>query len=206
MEVITAWATKVYLLAMTLGGPGLFVVAVADSSFLSIPEGNDLLIVILSIGQSWSRMGYLVLMTIAGSVLGCTLLYFAGRKGGAFIQRMSKGKLLAAQAAYQKYGIWTLLVASLVPPPMPFKAVVLSAGVCRVPFADFFLAVLLGRSVRYFTWGVLAVLFGQAARDYMERNLTRVGTLLLGAAVLIALGCFLLRKKSGPLIVRDEKL
>src|SRR2546426_7871588 len=82
MGAAKAALAKIYVLAATMGGPGLFVIAVGDSSFVSIPEGNDILIIALSIGQSWARMSYLVLMTIAGSVVGCTLLYAVGSKGG----------------------------------------------------------------------------------------------------------------------------
>ena len=57
--------------ALGLGGPGLFLLALADSSFLSIPEGNDLLIVVKSSGATWSTMSYFVIMTVMGSVLGC---------------------------------------------------------------------------------------------------------------------------------------
>ena len=59
---------SLYEVAVSLGGPGLFFVALADSSFLSLPESNDLLIVVLSTGQDWSRMTYLVVMTILGSI------------------------------------------------------------------------------------------------------------------------------------------
>src|SRR5689334_19009403 len=74
-------------IATTLGAPGMFLVAVADSSFLSIPEGNDLLIVILSMGKPWGRVVYYVLMTSLGSILGCVLLYTVGRKGGSPLLR-----------------------------------------------------------------------------------------------------------------------
>ena len=73
-----------YNLALGLGGFGLFALALADSSFLSIPEGNDVLIVVLSTGAGWSAMLYYVAMTVAGSVAGCTLLYWVGRRGGGF--------------------------------------------------------------------------------------------------------------------------
>ena len=37
----------VYGLALSLGGPGLFVVAFLDSSFISLPQINDLLVVLM---------------------------------------------------------------------------------------------------------------------------------------------------------------
>ncbi|MBI4456527.1 MAG: DedA family protein [Acidobacteria bacterium] len=204
--VLKAWATKIYGLVTMLGGPGLFIVAMADSSFLSVPEGNDVLIVALSIGQSWSRMCYLVLMTIAGSVLGCTLLYGLGRKGGAFIHRIAKGRLLTAQAMYRKYGVWTIIVACLLPPPAPFKIFVLSAGFFRVSFVSFVLAIFVGRSVRYFAWGVLAVVYGERVKQYVEQNLTVAATLLLVAVLVIGASCLLFRNRVNRLVVRDEEL
>ncbi len=195
MDAIRTALAKIYALAATLGGPGLFVIAVGDSSFVSVPEGNDILIIALSIGQSWARMFYLVLMTIAGSVVGCTLLYTVGRKGGAFVHRISRDKLWRAQAMYSRYGLWPIVVACMLPPPMPFKIFVLSAGVFRLRFKNFLLAVLVGRSIRYFTWGTLAVLYGQSVKDYVEQNLTRVGTILSILAVVMLAGYFLFRKR-----------
>ena len=80
------WA-YLYDLVQSIGGPALLLVALADSSFLSIPEGNDILIIALSTGQSWSVMTYYVLMTITGSVIGCSLLYTVGRRGGGFVEK-----------------------------------------------------------------------------------------------------------------------
>ena len=42
MAGFVEWIKEV---AVSLGGPGLFVIAFLDSSFLSFPEVNDLLIV-----------------------------------------------------------------------------------------------------------------------------------------------------------------
>ncbi|MBI2820678.1 MAG: VTT domain-containing protein [Acidobacteria bacterium] len=205
-DLVKAGAQKIYVLATAWGGPGLFVVAVADSSFLSVPEGNDLLIIALSIGQGWGRMAYLVLMTIAGSVLGCTLLYAVGRRGGRLIRRISQGRLLGVQETYQKYGVWTLVGASMIPPPMPFKIFVLAAGLFRLPFARFLLAVLLGRSARYFTWGVLAVLFGQSVKHYVEENLPTVGTWALVFVLVSLSSYFLWRRKFGRRPAKEERL
>ena len=197
MGTVRTIAEKIYALGVTFGGPGLFVVAASDSSFISVLGGNDLLIVVLSIGESWSRMCYLVLMTIAGSALGCAVLYAVGRRGGTWFCRLDRIRIHASEALYRKYGMGTILVASMLPPPAPFKIFVLSAGFFRVPFAAFLGAVLVGRSVRYFALGVLAVLFGESVREYMQRNLAWTGTVLLVAAVMGVAGYFLIRNRWG---------
>jgi len=179
---------QLYEAALTLGGPGLLVIALMDSSFLSLPEGNDLLIVVLSTGQTWGRISYLVVMTIVGSVMGCSLLYWVGRRGGDFVKRPPRRERLRQVAAtYQRWGLWTVLVPSILPPPTPFKVFVLSAGVFKVPFPKFLLAVTVGRSIRYFLWGILAVLYGEWAKQVLEGSLTTVGAVLLLILVLITL-------------------
>lgn len=165
--------------ALTLGGPGLFLIALGDSSFLSVPEGNDLLIIVLSTGASWERMTYYVVMTILGSVTGCTLLYSVGRRGGGFFVRRFKKKSLDEVAElYRRRGLWAIIIPSILPPPTPFKVFVLSAGIFRIPFQKFLLAVLVGRSIRYFFWGVMAMLFGERAGDFLQHNMATVGLIL----------------------------
>ncbi len=66
--------------AVSLGGPGLFIIAFLDSSFLSFPEVNDLLIIWLTT-QHKERMVYYAAMTTLGSVAGCLALYTARPQG-----------------------------------------------------------------------------------------------------------------------------
>jgi membrane protein DedA with SNARE-associated domain len=179
-------------LVQGLGGPGVLLVAIADSSFLSIPEGNDLLIVILSTGKSWGNMAYFVGMTILGSVIGCFLLYSVGRKGGSPMLRrkFSEKSVERAEALFKKYGVLTIVIPSIIPPPMPFKIFVLSAGVFRVKTAKFLTAVAVGRTIRYSMWGILAVLYGNSVKAFMQQNLRTIG-LVLFILFLAALGATL---------------
>jgi membrane protein YqaA with SNARE-associated domain len=186
LEWLKTLLHHLYVFAQGLGGPGLLLVALLDSSFLSVPEGNDLLIVVLSTGRGWSEMTYYVTMTIIGSVSGCSLLYAVGRRGGGFFERRLKpSRLERARQAYRRWGVWAVVVPSILPPPTPFKIFVLSAGLFRLPFSRFFVAVLVGRSIRYFMWGILAVLYGEAAKRFIQQNLPAVGVAL---ALALALG------------------
>jgi len=187
-EFIVALAEDLYSLALALGGPGLFLIAVGDSSFLSLPEGNDILIVVLSTGETWGVMTYYVTMTVIGSVCGCSLLFSVGRRGGAFMEkRMKKSRLHDLKRLYNQWGSWAIIVPSILPPPTPFKVFVLSAGLLGMPFWKFILAVIFGRSIRYFMWGTLAVLYGQLAKTFLENNLPLIGLslfLLLTGAII----------------------
>jgi membrane protein DedA with SNARE-associated domain len=180
------------------GGLGVMCVAVCDSSFLSLPEGNDVLIVVLSTGSSWSKMAYYVVMTVIGSVVGCSLLYFAGRKGGNALlrRRFSQQSIDRAERLFGRFGILTVLIPSILPPPMPFKIFVLSAGVFRLKPPAFLTAVIVGRTVRYSMWGILAVLYGNSVKLYMQQNLSLLGTLLFGGFALAVAFTFFYYRRS----------
>jgi membrane protein DedA with SNARE-associated domain len=181
----------------------MFLVAIADSSFLSIPEGNDILIVMKSTGGPWQPMLYYVLMTSLGSIAGCVLLYTLGRRGGSPLlhRRFSPRSVQRAEALFQKYGLLAIAIPSLLPPPFPFKIFVLSAGVFRVGLPGFLLAVGVGRTLRYSMWGILAVLYGNSVKLYMQQNLPRIGLWLsvafvLGVALVLAARSFTRRQRS----------
>lgn len=182
------------------GGVAVLLLAIADSSFLSFPEGNDLLIVILSTGGSWGNMAYFVGLTVTGSVIGCLLLYTVGRKGGRTLlkKKFSEQKIERAEHTYSKYGILAVLIPSVLPPPLPFKIFVLCAGVFGLPPARFLTAVAIGRTIRYSMWGILAVLYGNSVKLFLEENINTVGTALLAvfALIIIALVVLHFRKKS----------
>jgi len=154
------------------GGLGLFLVAFLDSSVLTFPVINDLLVIQLSILNP-VRMPYYALMATLGSVAGCILLFFIARKGGELMFRKHAGARAALIHAWVvRNGFLSVLIAAMLPPPTPFKAFVIAAGVFRVPLRTFTLAVLLARLLRYFGEGFLAVRYGSEAIRYLvERKL-----------------------------------
>jgi membrane protein YqaA with SNARE-associated domain len=171
--------------AMAIGGPGLFFIAFLDSSILSLPEINDLLVIVM-VAQHEERMVYYASMATLGSIAGCFLLYVLGRKGGeAFLRRRFKARHVdRALATFQRYGLLAVLVPAILPPPAPFKIFVLMAGVAAVKPSTFALAVGLGRGVRYFGEGLLAVWYGDLAIEFVHRH-GRTISLALGAAVVV---------------------
>jgi membrane protein YqaA with SNARE-associated domain len=174
--------------AYKMDGFGLMLIAIAESSFLSFPEANDILLVVLSTGKSIESAAYLTLMTIIGSVTGCLLLYTAGRKGGhpLLAKRFSAKNIAKAERLFERYGLFAVAVPSILPPPCPFKIFVLSAGVFRLNLTEFATAVIIGRTLRYSMWATLAVLYGDGVKIYMQQNLGKIG-LFLSVVFLIIL-------------------
>ena len=175
--------------ALSLGGPGLFLVAFLDSSFLSFPEVTDILIVWLTT-QHEHRMVFYATFATLGSVAGCFALYLVARKGGeTFLRRRFHGPNIdRAMNMFQKYGLASVVVASLLPPPMPFKIFVFASGVARVRAVDFLIAVTIGRGIRYFGEGYLALLYGDAAIEWLHRHGRPIS---LALAVTFAVGALL---------------
>ena len=189
ITAIQEWATE-------LGGVGLFVIALLDSSFLSFPQVNDLLIIVLSTKYP-ERMPYYAGMTTAGSVIGCYMLYFVARRGGEmFLRKRVKGRYAdRAIALYQKHGLLAVVVPSLLPPPVPFKLFVLLAGAAAVSPIRFGLAVAIGRAIRYFGQGYLAVLYGEQAAEFMKAHGAAIGLGLAAAALAIGAAVIFLRRR-----------
>ena len=185
MRRLLAWIQG---FAESLGGPGLFIIAYLDSSFLSFPEVCDALIVLLTV-QHRERMIFYALVTTLGSVGGCYSLYLVGRKGGeAFLRkRFHERHVDRAMAVFRRYGMLSVLVPSLLPPPMPFKIFVLAAGVAGMSSFDFLIAVGLGRTIRFFGVGMLALWKGQEAIIWVHDNAANVGIGLAVAVVAFVL-------------------
>ena len=180
-----------------MGGEGLFIIAFLDSSFLSFPEVNDILIVLLTT-QHPQRMPYYALMTTLGSICGCLALYSVARRGGeTFLRKRFKGHYVdMAMDRFRRYGLLAILIPSILPPPMPFKIFVLAAGVSKVRLFDFVVAVAIGRGVRYFGEGLLAVYYGEKAGDFLNDHALEVGLIVGAAAIVIGGGLFWWRRRS----------
>lgn len=173
------------------GGWGLLVIAFFDSSFGTLPVVNDALVIALSI-QNPERMGFYATMATVGSVLGCLTIFLLARKGGEVTlrRRASPEQIERIRRWYEKNEFLTVAIPAVTPPPTPFKIFVLAAGVFQVRLKYFVTAVAVGRGVRYFTWGFLAVHYGERAILFLRGNFLQVS----GAAiVLILLGYLLMR-------------
>ena len=193
MSRIVSWLEA---FASSLGGPGLFLVAFLDSSFLSLPEINDVLVVLM-VTRNEELMPYYAAMATLGSIAGCLVLYVLGRKGGEAIvrKRFSGPRVEKAMGLFRRFGVLAIIVPALLPPPAPFKVFVLVSGVTRVPWPRFCGAVAVGRGVRYFGEGLLAVRYGDEAVELLRANGPLV-SLVLAVVVLLGVGTYILMRRA----------
>ncbi len=164
---LPAWLSN---MVASLGPLGIFTVAFLDSSVLSFPVINDLLVINLSI-RSPRMMPVYALTAMLGSLAGSVLLYFLARKGGeAYFKSHAGGRGARIRAWMARNSFLAVAIPSILPPPMPFKAFVIAAGVFQVRLPVFTLALCLGRGIRYFAEGFLAVKYGEEATRYLMQN------------------------------------
>jgi membrane protein YqaA with SNARE-associated domain len=193
---VRSFISWVYGLALSLGGPGLFVVAFLDSSFISLPQINDLLVVLMVVRHK-ALMPYYAAMATAGSVAGCYVIYLIAERGGeAFLKkRLKEGHIERALALYKRHGVLALMVPALLPPPAPFKLFVLLAGVAEVRPLKFVTAIAAARGLRYVVLGLLAIRYGDSALELMRTQGRTVATWLAVLIVAAAVAWWLVTRR-----------
>jgi len=151
--------------------PAMVLIGALDSSLLSLPEINDYLVVARCYSDPKSVF-YFPLFAAAGSVLGCLLLYSIMRRGGQAVmrRRFSPENIARAERAYARFGILALAVPALLPPPLPFKIFVATAGALEYPKWRFVTTIMIARTLRYTVEGTLAVFYGEQVVDFMREN------------------------------------
>jgi membrane protein YqaA with SNARE-associated domain len=168
-----------------LGGFGLLILGILDSSFLVAPLGNDLLVIAMTArSHSVTRMLYFALMSSAGSVLGVVLVDLVVRRlGEAGLEKYLSPKRVAyVRAKVRKNAAWALAVASLAPPPFPFTPIIIATSALQYPREKMYTVVGLFRMVRFTGLGVLALLFGRRILRWFSNPIVEgffVGLLVL---------------------------
>jgi membrane protein YqaA with SNARE-associated domain len=194
---VRSFITWLHAIALSMGGPGLFTVAFLDSSFISLPQINDILVVLM-VTENKTLMPYYALMATAGSVAGCFAIYYLAEKGGeTFLRkRLKAGHIDRALGLYRRHGVLALIVPALLPPPAPFKLFVLAAGLAEVRPWQFIWAITVARGARYVALGLLAVYYGDRALELMRTHGQTIALWLAGLIVLGAVVFWLRARRS----------
>src|SRR5260370_20833191 len=120
-----------------LGVGGLILLGIVDTApFIPSPPGSvDALVVLLaSHNREW--WAYYALMATIGEVAGGYATYRHAEKGGEKTLEKKTGKPLVQRVYkwFQKVGAGPLvLVGAMLPPPFPFTAVLMAAGLTHYP-------------------------------------------------------------------------
>ncbi|MBL8190400.1 MAG: DedA family protein [Acidobacteria bacterium] len=178
-----------------LGALGVLAIGFIDAASIPLPGGPDVVVMALS-HANHSMMPLYVLAAVIGSTAGSLVLYFAARKGGeAVLKKFSPEKRARVQDLLDRYDILAMLLASVLPPPFPFKLFVLSAGAFKMQLWRFIAALVAGRGFRFLLEGWLAVKYGEQATDIFKHHYPKIGLGVAAAIIVIYLFNNLLRRR-----------
>ena len=203
---IAKWLEEnVISMPLYLAAPAMIVIGALDSSLLSLPEINDYLVV----GRCYkypSAAFYFPLFAAIGSVIGCNILYSIVRRGGQAVlrKRFPLQSIKRVERAYERFGFLAIGIPAILPPPLPFKIFVATAGALEYPRWKFLLTVMIARSFRYYVEGILAVFYGRRVLLFMRDN----GLIILsivGSLVLIGVVIYLVKRRYSVSEVIDEE-
>jgi len=185
-------AAHLFGILLHLGGVGLLVLGVFDSSYLFAPWGNDLLLIALTSDHPrLAYMIYLAAMSTVGSVLGCLLLDVTMRPLGekGLEKYLSARRVKRVRDKVGKNAGRALALASLAPPPFPFTAFVMAAAALQYSRIRLLSIIAATRMVRFLIVGALALRFGRSILRWA--HIPMVQGLLAGLIVICTVGSVL---------------
>jgi len=196
---IATWLeVNVIGLPLYLAAPAMIIIGALDSSLLSLPEINDYLVVARCYKDP-SAAFYFPLFAAIGSVIGCNLLYTIVRRGGQAVlrKRFKLHSIKRVERAYERFGFLAIGIPAILPPPLPFKIFVATAGALEYPRWKFLLTVMIARSFRYYVEGILAVFYGRRVLLFLKDNglviISIVASLVLIGGIVYV---FVIRRRS----------
>lgn len=155
---------------LRLGGPGLILVGLIDSSVIPIPGGMDVFTILLT-AQHREWWPYYGAMATVGAVVGGYLTYRLAKKGGKEGLEREIGKQRAEKVykKFEKGGFMTILLGSVIPPPFPLVPVLMAAGVMQYSAKRFLSALTIGRGIRFFAVAFLGRVYGTQILGWLTR-------------------------------------
>lgn len=182
---MSSWIRPLAHFFFALGGFGLVLLGVLDSSFLMMPLGNDLLVVALTASHR-PHMPYYVAMATLGSTLGVALAHYVSSKGG---KKLIEGKRKSKRIEYvekkiEQYGGWAIAVAALAPPGFPFTPFIVVPSALQYPRAKMLWIIAGCRAIRFAIEGWLALIYGRRILAMAKSPALQWG---IGALVVISI-------------------
>jgi len=196
---------NVISMPLYMAAPAMIIIGALDSSLLSLPEINDYLVV----GRCYkypTAAFYFPLFAAAGSVIGCNLLYTIVRRGGQAVlrKRFNLASIKRVERAYERFGFLAIGIPAILPPPLPFKIFVATAGALEYPRWKFLLTVMIARSFRYYVEGILAVFYGQRVLLFLKDNGLVILSVAGSLALIGGLVYLLVRRRRGTIHTVEE--
>jgi membrane protein YqaA with SNARE-associated domain len=178
-------AAKPYAIWLVAG------ISFTESSFFPLPP--DLLLIPMVLANRRRAFWIATVATVSsviGGYLGYAIGYYAFDTIGNFIVQhmVSEQSFASVKATFDHWGFWAIIFKGAT--PIPYKIVTILSGFLHFDLAQFTIASIIARGMRFYSEAILLYFYGERAREFVERRLMLVTTAVAGALV----GGFLLFK------------
>jgi membrane protein YqaA with SNARE-associated domain len=195
--IYSRYSNAIFHALQPLGMFGVFALAFIDSAAFGMPL--DPVVAWYVYNHKVEFWAY-VLLAAARSAAGSLVIYFIGKKGGEALlhSRMSHDRVERMRIRFEDREFVTLMVASVLPPPTPFKLFVISAAVFQMRIDQFLLSIFVGRAIRFTILALLTIRFGPQVVTVVNgliRDHLLVTLIVLGAGVAAILIYIYARKR-----------
>jgi membrane protein DedA with SNARE-associated domain len=102
--------------------------------------------------------------------------------------------------------VFAIAIPAILPPPLPFKIFVATAGTLEYPRWKFLLTVMIARSFRYYVEGILAVYYGRRVLLFMKDNGLVILSIVAAAAVVAIIVYYLVTRRTRKQTITEPKL
>lgn len=200
-RVMADWKLVLLPALVKWGVWGVGAVAVLDSSSIPVPMDA---ILALYVWNDKPHFWLYCLIAAAGSAIGGLLPYGLGRAGGELflLKRIDRARFERLRDRFQRQEFLAVMIPSMMPPPAPWKMFVFASGVFEMRVANFILAVLVGRMLRWLALSLLVLKLGPGAVDLVEKH-ALVTVLAAGAAAVLGFWLWWMRRKRGGKLLED---
>ena len=197
MHWLQAYAAHLGHVLGRYGGGGLFLINVLDSSVLAFPLINDILLIHMASRNPNMGPVYALYCTL-GSMTGSFVIYGLGRGG----RRLFGGNSEMREAGRARRWLLrndfvTVLVASVLPPPTPFKVVPVVAGALRMKVPRLAAALIVGRGLRFMIEAWVGIRYGKEAESYLRAHLVLLSVVTV-FSVLLLVGVYRYLQQTAP--------
>jgi membrane protein YqaA with SNARE-associated domain len=191
VESLATWFQQTLL---PYGDWGILVLSALDGSFVPMPQVIDMAVMLACALEPLKAWRYAI-AAVVGSTAGVMAVYGIAR-GGRVASKASGKRMAWAEDFLRRRGTLALFIAALMPPPFPFKVVILTAGFLKVPVRSMIFGIGLGRTVRFGAEATLAALYGQTIIAIVQER-AGLASLVLAAVVLgMAIAYYAWQKKA----------
>ncbi|MGP8175749.1 MAG: YqaA family protein [Terracidiphilus sp.] len=197
-RIMAKWHLVLLPALAKLGFWGVGAVALLDSS--SIPVPTDAILAV-AVWNDKSHFWLYCLLAATGSAIGGLLPYWLGRVGGELflLKRVNRERYERMRTRFERQEFLAMMIPSMLPPPTPWKAFVLTAGVFEMRVAPFMLAIFCGRMVRWLVLSMLVLKLGPGAVDVVAHHRLALLAVVGGLAIVGFAWWWMRKKRAGKL-------